>query len=190
MHEGNITYTLSDSNEELITTYKVVRDNVEELIEGLADYEAKHCREYFYNVRKDNFLTNPIDISVRCIYLNKTCFNGKYQVNKKGFFNSSFGHRDGEMPKICNRKNLRECAYALRNVSLIYNDFRKMEISPQSVIYCDPPYDNHYVRYSKERFYEKDQEDVRDKALEWRENGSAVILSNSDTPLIRGTLFG
>lgn len=91
---GHPNSVLSDSNEELIITYTVVRDQVEALIERLRRFS--NDKETFYEVRGwDTAVLSPIDRAARLIYLNKTCFNGLYRVNKNGQFNTPYNGASG-----------------------------------------------------------------------------------------------
>ena len=183
LYAGVKEYILADSNKELITTYKVVRDNTEALISKIKEFEATHCKEQYYEVRARHSLKDPLDIATRLIYLNKTCFNGLHRVNSQGLFNSACGVI--EKIKICQEQVLRECAKALRGVQIIHSDFKAMEVKKGSMVYCDPPYWENFSGYTSERFGESDHIALRDSALEWRENDCHVIISNSNTDLIR-----
>ena len=99
---------LSDLNNELITTFNVIKNNVEELISLLKKH--KHNKEYFLKVRAQKvFELSELEIASRFIFLNRTCFNGMYRVNSKGEFNVPFG--DNKNPLICNVDNLRKVSY-------------------------------------------------------------------------------
>ena len=104
---------LNDSNAELINSYKIIRDRVEDLINVLIDYETKHDKEFYYQTRAcDVASLDDVQRAARFIYLNKTCFNGLYRVNRKGEFNVPMGsYKD---PKILDRNNLRSCSTALQ----------------------------------------------------------------------------
>ncbi|MBM3437077.1 MAG: Dam family site-specific DNA-(adenine-N6)-methyltransferase [Bacteroidetes bacterium] len=110
---------ISDSNEELITTYKAVRDNVEEIIAILDRFENEET--FFYKIRalKPSKLSDT-ERAARLIYLNKTCFNGLYRVNKKGEFNVPYGKRNGE---FFNREQLRDSSEFLQNAKILHSDY-------------------------------------------------------------------
>ena len=183
LYAGIKEYILADSNKELITTYKEVRDNTEALIYKLKEYEATHCKKQFYEVRTRHSLEDPLEIATRFIYLNRTCFNGQYRVNSQGFFNSPCGFI--EKIKICQEKVLRGCARALQGVQIIHSDFKDMEVKRGSVVYCDPPYWDTFSSYTSGRFEKSHHIALRNKSLEWAEKNCYVIISNSNSNFIR-----
>ena len=93
-----------------------------------------------YNKLKINIEENNIEKASLFIFLNKTCFNGLYRVNKKGEFNVPMGAYKN--PKICDKENLKNVAMALKNVKIIYADYRESEsfIDEKTFVYIDPPY--------------------------------------------------
>jgi DNA adenine methylase len=106
---------LSDTNEELIKTYKVVRDSVGELIEVLTGHQKEYDTnpsEYYYRLRDGIQPRNDVEIAARFIALNKTCFNGLYRVNESGKFNVPMG--DYKNPFICDSSNLKNISSVLR----------------------------------------------------------------------------
>ena len=141
---------ISDKNAELVTTYNVVRSDVELLIDALTIHEREHADyDYFEHVRGSS---PPDDIGVasRFIYLNRTCFNGLYRVNKSGRFNVPRGNYKN--PRICNANNLRLASAALSNVSIKHGDFSIATPRRNDFVYCDPPYDGCFHRLSGGRF--------------------------------------
>src|SRR5215831_1677205 len=110
------TAYLSDTNEELIKVFKVVRDSVEELIDVLNKHREKCYKnpvEYYYRLRDETHPTNDVEIAARFIALNKTCFNGLYRVNQNGKFNVPMG--DYKKPLICDSSNLKNVSSVLRH---------------------------------------------------------------------------
>ena len=174
---------LSDTNEELVLTYNVVKNNVEELISRLEEHAKKHkSEEYFLRVREQT-PTESIEIAARFIYLNKTCYNGLYRVNRDGRFNVPKGKYKN--PAICDEIRLRTASKTLEKASIKVGDFKKT-VNPKvhDFIYCDPPYDDCFTNYQAGGFTADDQERLRNAADNWIESGAKVIISNSDTPLI------
>jgi DNA adenine methylase len=178
------TAIINDSNEELMNTYSVVKNNVEDLIDILSQYE--HSEDFFYKLRK----TQPKELSMleraaRTIYMNKTCFNGLYRVNKKGEFNVPFGKYTN--PTICNTEILKSASLVLQNTAIECADYQtvlKKYAQKGDFIYIDPPYHpiskySDFKRYTKEFFYEKDQIKLRDTIKELKDKGCTVITSNS-----------
>jgi DNA adenine methylase len=131
---------LSDANDELINLYRVVRDRPERLIDKLEEYRERYSEEFYY------FLRNTVPKGVvaqaaRTIFLNKTCFNGLYRLNKQGVFNVSFGHRR-KCPELYNRDNIIEVSRRLGSVELKVSDFEDImeRTGDGDLVYCDPPY--------------------------------------------------
>lgn len=179
---------ISDSNEDLIITYLAVRDNVEEVIEILARY--KNEESYFYYIRSlnPNKLCNS-ERAARLIYLNKTCFNGLYRVNKNGIFNVPYGKRNGD---FLNRDQLRDSSEFLKNVEIFHSDYLtilKKYAQKGDFIYLDPPYYpvgkySDFKRYTKEFFYHEDHIILKEEFDRLVKIGCHVLLTNSDHPVI------
>lgn len=184
------TAILSDSNEELVNTYIIVRDKVEELIDNLKRY--KNEEKYYYEVRKqDPIELFPVQRAARLIYLNKTCFNGLYRVNRHGQFNVPFGHRKN--PNIYDADNLRAASKALLDVEILHGDYLKVlskYAQPGDFIFLDPPYHpvsvySDFKRYTKEFFEEEDHISLRDEVDRLVQSGCYVLLTNSNTEFVR-----
>lgn len=190
---------LSDINEELIVTYRVVEKHVEELILALKDHKTKYDADqesYFYKVRKISLpelsKLSEVDKAARLLFLNKTCFNGLYRVNSKGVFNVPFGRYKN--PKICDENNLRAVSTALNlsEAKIFSGDFVDMTKQAEAgdFIYFDPPYHPmsstaSFTSYTENGFDEKDQKRLSNLCIELGERGCTVLLSNSNTPEIR-----
>lgn len=186
---------LSDSNEELVNAYIVVRDQVEELIKKLKNF--KNDEKLYYEIRSQDPLgLSPVYRAARLIYLNKTCFNGLYRVNKQGQFNVPFGHRKN--PKICDEENLHAASNALSGVKILHGDYLKTlkkYAQPGDFIFLDPPYHPvsdyaDFKRYTKEFFYEEDHIFLRDEVDRLVQNGCYVLLTNSSTKFVRDLYKG
>ncbi len=175
---------LSDRNEELLIAYQAVKDSVDDLIEALRHHEHGHKDSRYYNRVRGQEPTDAIAIAARFIYLNKTCYNGLYRVNKSGKFNVPKGRYKN--PDICNEQRLRDASKVLAKATIRVGDFEKVvRPGPDDFIYCDPPYDACFTGYQPGGFTPDDQERLRNTAKSWAESGAQVMLSNSDTPLIR-----
>ncbi len=175
---------LSDQNEELLIAYQAVKDSVDDLIEALRHHEHGHKDSRYYNRVRGQEPTDAIAIAARFIYLNKTCYNGLYRVNKSGKFNVPKGRYKN--PDICNEQRLRDASKVLAKATIRVGDFEKVvRPGPDDFIYCDPPYDACFTGYQPGGFTPDDQERLRNAAKSWTESGAQVMLSNSDTPLIR-----
>ena len=180
---------LSDSNRELVELYQVVKDEVEGLIEVLQIH--KYERAYYYRVRSQNpLILTPVERAARLIYLNKTCFNGLYRVNSKGQFNVPFGRYKN--PTICDPEGLRAASRALSQADISIGDFESIlgKAEKGDFVYFDPPYHpitktSSFTSYTAGNFGEPEQRRLAEVYARLAERGCYVMLSNSDTPLIR-----
>ncbi|MFH1061955.1 MAG: Dam family site-specific DNA-(adenine-N6)-methyltransferase [Candidatus Omnitrophota bacterium] len=181
---------LSDSNEELVNCYKVLRDDLDNLIGALKKY--KNDEEVYYKVRQQN--PNKLSVvkrAARFIFLNKTCYNGLYRVNKEGKFNVPFGSRKN--PTICEEVKLLNAHRALQGVNLICDNYVsvvKKHAEEGDFVFFDPPYYpvggfSDFKRYTKELFYEEDHIELRDLVSELVGRGVYVLLTNSNAEFVR-----
>lgn len=145
---------ISDINAELINTYCVIRDDIDELVDLLmvmqnefesmntdvrkAYYLAKRAR--FNDLKVSGNETINIEKAALMVFLNKTCFNGLFRVNKKGLFNVPMGSYTN--PMICDEENLRAVSEKLQNVIIVCGDYRESAdfIDDSTFVYFDPPY--------------------------------------------------
>ncbi|MFS0819192.1 DNA adenine methylase [Lysinibacillus sp. 1P01SD] len=180
---------IADSNPELINLYKIIAENVDELIEELK--EMKNEEEFFYLIRAINPDTlTDVSRAARTLYLNRTCFNGLYRVNKQGKFNVPFGKYKN--PKICDEENLHVVSKVLKNTTIIHSDYKDVlreYAEPGDFIFLDPPYipisqNSDFKRYTKEQFYEEDQRELAEEVKRLRDIGCHVLLTNSNHPLV------
>ena len=179
---------LSDLNRELVITYNVIKNNIDELIFSLKQHI--YDKEYYLEVRAKNVnKLSDIEVASRFIFLNRTGFNGLYRVNKKGQFNVPFGRYSN--PVICDEENLRRVSRELQNVIIKHQDYTSVLKNAQKgdFIYFDPPYyplnrTSSFTAYTSESFLEKEQTELRDTFVELHKRGCYIMLSNSDTPFI------
>ena len=180
---------IADSNPELINMYRQVADHVDDVIECLKMYE--NTSEMFYLVRGQDWTKLPkAEAAARIIFLNKTCFNGLYRVNKKGQFNVPFGKYKN--PKICDENGLRAASEILKKAEIICGDYLLVlehYAQPGDFIFLDPPYlpisdYSDFKRYTKEQFYEEDHVELAKMVMTLHERGCYVILTNSNHPLV------
>ena len=189
---------ISDKNLELINTYKSIRDNVDILIKSLKEMEEQYIpldnenrKDYYYKKREEynslkiNSEVNSIEKAVLFIFLNKTCFNGLYRVNKKGEFNVPIGAY--KKPKICDEENLKNVSLTLRNVKIVYADYRKSEkfIDDKTFVYIDPPYrplniTSSFTSYTENDFNDKEQIELAEYINVLNKKGAKIVISNSD----------
>jgi DNA adenine methylase len=195
------TTYLSDINKELINAYRVIKDDVEALIDILKIYEKRYKanpNEYYYKLRAQQQVNSLTDVesAARFITLNKTCYNGLYRVNKDGIFNVPIGRYKN--PMICDSKNVRNVSIALRhtNARLFVNDYREsLELAREGdFIYLDPPYKPisitaNFTSYTNDGFRDQNQIELHETFKKLNRKGCKIMLSNSDTPFIR-ELYG
>lgn len=186
---------INDINSELINTYKVIQNNIDDLIVELRKH--KNDPDHFYKIRdldrsEDFEKLTSVEKSARLIYLNKTCFNGLFRVNSQGQFNVPFGKYKN--PQIVNEAVLRAVHNYLNtaNVTILNEDFEKAlsKAKKGDFIYIDPPYDplsntSSFTGYNLDGFNRDDQERLRDVFEELDKRGCKVLLSNSATDFIK-----
>lgn len=181
---------ISDVNPELVALYRGVRDDVEGVI-GLLQ-ACPYSKEKFLELRAiDTEGLSDIVRAARFIYLNKTCFNGLWRVNKAGRFNVPFG-KFAKPPTICDETNLRACAKALKNVTITLGDYREVSSNAEEgdVVYFDPPYiplnaTSSFTSYAADGFGMMDQCTLANHFHALRDRGVLTLLSNSDCPASR-----
>lgn len=183
---------LFDVNEQLVNTYCVVRDRPEELISNLSQHVYE--KDYFYRMRdadrsSDFSSWSTVQKASRFIYLNRTCFNGLYRVNSKGYFNVPFGRYTN--PKIVDAENIRRGSEVLRPVEISVSDFSLVGERAQAgdFVYFDPPYvplsrTASFTSFSAGGFRWEDQERLRELCGRLHEKGVKFMLSNSCTDKI------
>ena len=186
---------INDINKELINCYRCIKADVEEVIKPLSilenDYLSSEDRaKYFYNVRErynQIHLNGHYDYE-KCadfIFLNHTCFNGLYRVNKEGKFNVPHGKYKN--PLICDKENLRLCSQLLQKVEISFGDYRQVlsNADKDSFVYFDPPYrplieNNSFVNYDKSGFDDNDQIELSQNYKKLDRQNCLLMLSNSD----------
>tara|TARA_Y100001970_G_scaffold45357_1_gene56899 strand:- start:3239 stop:4036 length:798 start_codon:yes stop_codon:yes gene_type:complete len=174
---------ISDSNDELINAYKTLSSNSEDVIKELKNYE--NTKEFFYKIRSEE-LCDTVTKAARTIYLNKTCFNGLYRVNKKGKFNVPFGYYKN--PKYLDKDNLVLAVELLKKATILSMDYKKVLESfseKDDFIFLDPPYlpvskYSDFKRYTKEQFYLEDHKELADYFHLLNKKKCKVILTNSN----------
>ena len=184
---------LYDHNPELINAYRVVRNEVESLLEQLNVHRQNHSKDYYYQIRnldRQPLTLSDVERAARTIYLNKTCFNGLYRVNSKGQFNVPMGRYKN--PAIAPEAALRAAGAALQQVILDVVDFRSLVTlaQPGDFYYFDPPYDPlsktaSFTSYTAHNFKDQDQRDLAQVFKHLTALGCYCMLSNSHTPFIR-----
>lgn len=180
---------IADSNPELINMYREIADHVEDVIRFLKQYE--NTSEMFYTVRSQEWTAlSKAEAAARMIFLNRTCFNGLYRVNKQGRFNVPYGKYKN--PKICDEDGLRAASEALKKADILCDDYLLVldhYAQPGDFVFLDPPYlpvseYADFKRYTKEQFYEEDHVKLAKMIMVLHERGCHVILTNSNHPLV------
>ncbi len=180
---------ISDTNPELINLYRVVSSQVEQLILELDKYY--NDQDFFYEIRALKFENlDNVQAAARTIFLNKTCFNGLYRVNKKGEFNTPFGKYKN--PNINDSINSLRVSDILKNKEIIqadYFDVLEKYAKKNDFIFLDPPYFpisqySDFKRYTKEQFSEQDQFKLSQCFKMLVDRGCYVLLTNSNHPLV------
>ena len=180
---------IADRNPELINMYRQVAAHVDAVISYLQRYE--NTPEMFYSVRALEWQDLPAaEAAARTIYLNKTCYNGLYRVNRKGQFNVPFGKY--KAPNFCDAEALYAASGALQKAKIVVGDYLsvlKEYARPGDFIFLDPPYlpvseYADFKRYTKEQFYEEDHVELSEEVRRLQELGCHVILTNSNHPLV------
>ena len=180
---------IADSNPELINLYLVLATDVEGIIERLQDMQVS--KAMFYAVRAQHYDDlSPVERAARIIYLNHTCFNGLYRVNRQGQFNVPYGRYTN--PTICDADNLRAVSLALQGAEIVLGDYKDVlskYAAPGDFVYLDPPYlpisaYSDFKRYTKEQFYEDDHHELAAEVHRLHELGCHVVLTNSNHPLV------
>ncbi len=178
---------IADANPELVETYRVVRDALEPLLEKLSEHQTHALDEhYYYQMRAtDSKALSPIERAARLLYLNKTCFNGLYRVNKKGQFNVPFGRYP--QPRVVNEAALRAASRALQGAVILNSDFEAVAAHAKAGdgIYFDPPYvpistTSSFNSYHCQPFDDAEQARLLGVYQGCWARGVTAVLSNSD----------
>ena len=180
---------IADRNDSLVNAYQVARDAVEELIAALQRHAETHSAEHYYAVRR-NEPSDAAERAARLIYLNRTCYNGLWRVNRGGKFNVPLGRYKN--PRILDEDNLRRVSAALQGVEVVCQDFEEAVRGggPGDLIYFDPPYQplsstSRFTAYTSEGFDLDAQERLAQVFQLLDRDGAFVILSNSDVEPVR-----
>jgi len=194
-HSNIKSAVINDINEDLTTCYRVVRDNPKELVNSLAEIQKEYyslhsedLRKQFFMLMRDEFNTKslaPIRNTTLFFFLNRTCFNGLYRVNKSGLFNVPFGKY--ETPTICDPVTIYADSEVLQNVEIMTGDYQKTFKKAQgnTLFYFDPPYrplsnTSSFNDYTKDAFNDLAQERLKKFCDRIEKAGYSFMLSNSD----------
>lgn len=190
---------ISDINEDLINAYRVIRDETDEIVDILQAMQDEFIplnddeRRKYYVAKRDYFNTlkvgddEGINIvkAALMIFLNKTCFNGLFRVNRKGAFNVPMGAYKN--PMICDEANLRAVSEKLQNVSIVCGDYRASAdfIDEHTFVYFDPPYrplttTSSFTAYTENLFNDEEQIELAKFVNAMDKKGAKIVVSNSD----------
>jgi DNA adenine methylase len=180
---------LGDVNAELINSYQIVRDHPEALLQCLQQYQPS--KQDFYCIRAlDPKKLSPIESAARFIYLNKTCYNGLYRVNRRGHFNVPYGRLRSN--KFFDSRVIRAASHTLQGAQLLLTTFEQtlQSAGNRDFVYLDPPYlptssTAKFTHYTADMFIEEDQIRLAQEFYRLHAQGCLIMLSNSETPLIR-----
>ena len=190
---------ISDINAELINTYNIIRYDIDKLIDMLMVMQNEFVpmntddRKEYYMKKRERFNYLKVncneDLNIEkaalMIFLNKTCFNGLFRVNKKGLFNVPMGSYKN--PMICDEKNLRAVSEKLQDVTIVCGDYRESAdfIDERTFVYFDPPYrpitdTASFTAYSENLFNDEEQIELAKFVDDMHKKGAKVVISNSD----------
>lgn len=179
---------ISDSNIDLIDTYRAIRDGWLTVEQHLSKHHFNHDRSHYYNIRSTQY-EDRFQRAASFIYLNRTCWNGLYRVNLKGEFNVPIGSKENV---ILSSDNFSNISAILHNAKIEHSDFELVIDGAGSgdLVYLDPPYAakhiyNGFVKYNEVLFGWEDQIRLRDCAIRARNRGAHVVISNANHPSIR-----
>ncbi len=190
---------ISDINAELINAYTIIRDDVDALIDTLGRFESEYInlddssrkesylakRARFNELKSKKKKDDAIELAALMIFLNKTCFNGLYRVNRKGEYNVPMGAY--KKPLICDESNLRIVSKKLQKVQIICGDYSKSSdfIDDRTFVYFDPPYrpltpTASFTSYTEGMFNDENQLELAKFVEKLDKKGAKIVVSNSD----------
>ena len=174
---------LADVNEELINLYRQVAAEPQLISDGLERLAKKHSKTFYYEMRASK-PSYPLDRALRTLYLNRTCWNGLYRLNKQGIFNVPIGTKDKVKLLTDDFVGISEL---LKNAVLLVSDFEKVlsETGRGDLVFIDPPYTvkhnmNGFLKYNESIFTWADQERLAIAATLASKRGAHVIVANAD----------
>lgn len=176
------TAIISDRNARLIETYEILKTNWGEVQDRLKIHQRKHSKEYYYQVRSMACRT-PVNRAAQFIYLNRTCWNGLYRVNKRGEFNVPIGTKN---TVVLESDDFEKISSALKDVEICSTDFEVVinRASSGDFVFVDPPYTvkhnlNGFVKYNESIFSWDDQVRLRDAVVRASNRGAKILVTNA-----------
>ncbi|KEZ78215.1 DNA adenine methylase [Salinisphaera hydrothermalis] len=179
---------LSDANSELINCYSKIKNNPKKIIEILERHQKRHDEQYYYSVR-DESPSCKYEQAARFLYLNRTCWNGLYRVNKKGKFNVPIGTKS---KVLLPTDDFYAASRLLSRVELIHSDFEPVIAKAEDgdFLFVDPPYtvnhnNNGFVKYNEKIFSWSDQERLFGSLKKASQRGVKILATNADHQSIK-----
>ncbi|MFD1203770.1 DNA adenine methylase [Sporosarcina contaminans] len=174
---------LNDLNAELINTYETIKNDYLRVENYLNIHHKRHSKEYYYKIRNSRTRT-PYTKAAKFIYLNRTCFNGLYRVNKLGQFNVPIGSKKNV---ILETDNFKLVSKVLQNVEFSVSDFETIvnRANPDDFLFIDPPYtinhnENGFIKYNEKIFSWQDQERLAKSLVRARDRGVKILATNAN----------
>jgi DNA adenine methylase len=185
---------LSDLNADLVNVYAAVREDWASVSEALSAHAKKHSTAHYYEVRGGRTKLAMADEAARLIYLNRTCWNGLYRVNRQGFFNVPIGTKDSV---ILENDNFSAISNLLKQAEICQCDFEESidQALEGDFIFADPPYTvrhnfNGFIKYNEKLFSWDDQVRLRDALVRADLRGARILMTNADHESIRSLYDG
>ena len=184
---------LNDLNEELMITYKAIKKDWRKVYQILKRYHKLHNENFYYEMRSSNPRT-IYSRAAKFIYLNRTCFNGLYRVNRSGEFNVPLGTKTNV---VLPTDNFERISKNLQRARICHGDFERIieKAQDQDFIFVDPPYtvkheNNGFVKYNEKLFSWEDQERLKDSLVRASERGAYIMITNAFHESIRKLYWG
>lgn len=171
---------LSDINDELICLYTTMRDHPVELSQLLMNYQKKHSKEFYYSMRKKR-CRKDINKAARLLYLNRTCYNGMYRVNKRGLFNVPIGTKSNIIYDV---ELFEDYSKLLENAELLSGDFEAIidRTKENDLVFADPPYvmsqSGIFTKYNGRLFNWEDQKRLFNALSKAKKRGAYIVATN------------
>jgi DNA adenine methylase len=179
---------LGETNADLIATYRAIKQRPRRLEDLLRGHQRRHSVGHYYRVR-ERIPADPTERAARMIYLNRTCFNGMYRVNRKGEFNVPIGTRT---TVVMETADFAAAARLLKGAELRVADFESLidETEDGDLVFADPPYtvqhnNNGFVKYNETLFRWADQERLAAALGKAKDRGVKVVATNANSPSVR-----
>lgn len=179
---------LSDANRDLIETYLTLQADWLAVMDALEVHDERHCEEYYYRIRSSRPRLRHTK-AARFIYLNRTCWNGLYRVNRQGIFNTPIGSK---MSVLLDSDDFEAISKCLTRAKLVHGDFEsQIDLAgANDLVFADPPYTvrhqhNGFIKYNEQLFSWADQERLCASLIRAKQRGAVVICTNADHQSIR-----